>query len=212
MGQQRLLALSGIAFVALALVAVVAIGGDTPGTDASAGELASFYGDNTVRQGVGAFVLAAAALFVVLFGVGLATRFADAGRPPAVWGYVLIAGAILVAGATLVSAFAHFALANGADENVSPVALQALNTLDGNTWMTFNPAFGVMMVGAAGTLLTAGVMRPLAWIALVLGVAAFIPFADFFALLATLLWIVVTAVVLARSKPERGYVVAAGAA
>ncbi len=30
MGQQRLLALSGIAFVALALVAVVAIGGYTP--------------------------------------------------------------------------------------------------------------------------------------------------------------------------------------
>ena len=212
MGQQRLLPLSGIAFVALALVAVVAIGGDTPGTDASAGELASFYGDNTVRQGVGAFVLAAAALFVVLFGVGLATRFADAGRSPAVWGHVLIAGAILVAGATLVSAFVHFALANGADENVSPVALQALNTLDGNTWMTFNPAFGVMMVGAAGTLLTAGVMRPLAWIALVLGVAAFVPFADFFALLATLVWIVVTAVVMARSRPAPGYVVAAGAA
>ena len=84
MGQQRLLALSGIAFVALALVAVVAIGGDTPGTDASAGELASFYGDNAIRQGAGAFVLAAAALFVVLFGVGLATRFADAGRSPAV--------------------------------------------------------------------------------------------------------------------------------
>jgi hypothetical protein len=100
----------------------------------------------------------------------------------------------------------------GVDENISPVALQALNTLDGNTWMAFNPAFGVMMVGAAGTLLTAGVMRPLAWIALVLGVAAFIPFADFFALLATLLWIVVAAVVLARSEPERGYVVTAEAA
>jgi hypothetical protein len=55
-------------------------------------------------------------------------------------------------------------------------------------------------------------MRPLAWIALMLGIAAFLPFADFFALLATLLWIVVTAVVLARSKPASGYVVAAGAA
>jgi hypothetical protein len=210
--QQRLLALSGIGFVALAVVAVVAIGGDTPATDASASALASFYDDNGVRQGVGAFVLAAAALFVVLFGVGLATRFAERGHSPTVWGHVLIAGTILVAGATLVSAFAHFALANGADENISPVALQALNTLDGNTWMAFNPAFGVMMVGAAGTLLTAGVMRPLAWIALVLGVAAFIPFADFFALLATLLWIVVAAVVLARSEPERGYVVTAEAA
>ena len=108
--------------------------------------------------------------------------------------------------------FVHFALANGADEEISPTALQALNTLDGNTWMVFNPAFGVMMLGAAGTLLSAGVLRPLGWIALVLGVAAFIPFADFFALLATLLWIVVTSVVLARARTEPGYVVAPGAA
>ena len=48
-----------------------------------------------------------------------------------------------------------------------------------------------MMVGAAGALVSAAVHRWL-WIALVLGVAAFIPFADFFALLATLVWIVVT--------------------
>ena len=212
MGQQRLFALSGIAFVALALVGVAGIGGSTPGTDASAERLASFYADHSVRQGIASFVLAAAALFVVLFGIGLATRLASRNGSLSVWGYVLVAGTILVAGAVLVSAFVHFTLANGADENISPVALQALNSLDGNTWMTFNPALGVMMLGAAGTLLTAGVMRALGWVALVLGVAAFIPFADFFALLATLLWIVVTGVLLARADSERGYIAAAGAA
>ena len=212
MGQRRLLALSGIAFVGLALVAVVGIGGSTPGTDASAERLASFYGDHDIRQGIASFVLAAAALFVVLFGIGLATRFALRDGSLSVWGYVLVAGTILVAGAVLVTAFAHFALANGADENISPVALQALNSLDGNTWMAFNPALGVMMIGAAGTLLSAGVLRPLGWIALVLGVAAFVPFADFFALLAALLWIVVTGIVLARSTPAPAYAVAAGTA
>lgn len=213
MRQQRLFALSGIAFVGLALVGVVGVGGSTPDTSASAGELASFYSDHSVRQGVAAFLLAAAALFVVLFGVGLASRNASRSGSLSTWGYVLVAGTILVAGAVLVSAFAHFALANGADENISPIALQALNSLDGNTWMTFNPALGVMMVGAAGTLLSAGVMRPLGWIALVLGIAAFLPFADFFALLATLLWIVVTGVVLARSGArEPGYAAAPGPA
>lgn len=48
--------------------------------------------------------------------------------------------------------------------------------------------------------------------ALVLGVAAFIPFADFFALLATLLWIVVTGILLARGGTAHGYVAAPGTA
>jgi hypothetical protein len=211
MGQQRLLALSGVMFFVLVVVAVVGIGGGTPGTDASAAKLASFYSDNTVRQGISAFVLAAAAPFVVLFGIGLVTRVGDP-RRGSLWSYVLLAGTILVAGAVLVTAFVHFALANGADEKISPSALQALNALDGNTWMVFNPAFGVMMLGAAGTLISAGVLRRLGWVALVLGIAAFIPFADFFALLATLLWIPVTGIVLARARTEPGYVVAPGAA
>lgn len=212
--QQKLMHLSGAAFVVLVLVAILGVGRDTPGTSASAEELASFYGDNALRQGIAAFVLALGAPLVVLFGVGLATALGsrDAGARMSAWGYVLLAGAILVAGADLVTAFAHFALANGADENIAPTALQALNALDGNTWMTFNPAFGVMLLGAAGVLLSAGVHRWLGWIALLLGIAAFIPFADFFALLATFVWIVVASIVLARVRANASYVAAPTAA
>jgi hypothetical protein len=94
----------------------------------------------------------------------------------------------------------HFALANAGDEQLGPGALQALNSLDGNTWMAFNPAFGVMMLGAAGSLLSARVLVPAGWIALVLGVAAFIPFADFFALLGSLLWIAAVSIALGRRE------------
>jgi len=198
MQSRKLLPLSGIAFVAIVLGSVIGFGGGTPGTGASAEELASFYGDHTVSQGIGTFVLAASAPFIVLFGVALAGLPARDNGGTSVWSYVVLAGAILVAGAVLVTAFVHFALANGGDEEISPTALQALNSLDGNTWMAFNPAFGVMMLGAAGLLLSAGVVRWLGWIALVLGVAAFIPFADFFGLLGTLIWIVVTSAALAR--------------
>jgi hypothetical protein len=205
--------LSGAAFVALVVSTIVGIGGSTPGTGASADELASFYSDNAVRQGIAAFVLAAAVPFVVLFGVGLATALASGdGRGLSSWGYVLLAGTILVAGGVVVTAFAHFALANGADEDIAPVALQALNALDGNTWMTFNPAFGVMMLGAAGVMLSGVTLRWLGWVALVLGIALFVPFADFFALLATFLWIVVTGIALLRSQREPAYAAAPGAA
>jgi hypothetical protein len=195
MGTTRLFSLSGVAFVAL-VVAVVVIVGSTPGTDASAQELASFYSDNAVRQWVGTFALSATAPFILLFGIGLATAVGSRGLSR--WGYLLLAGSILVAGSALLTAFVHFALASGADEELSPAALQALNSLDGSTWVAFNAAFGVMMLGAAGLFLSASGRRWLGWIALVLGIACFIPVADFFALLLTLAWIVVTSVTVAR--------------
>ena len=122
--------------------------------------------------------------------------------------YAIVGGLVAVP----LAAVFHFALANGGDEKISPTALQALNSLDGNTWMAFNPAFGVMMLGTAGVLLTGTVHRWLGWIALVLGIAAFIPFADFFALLGTLVWILVASIVLAWGKPAAAYVAAPGAA
>jgi hypothetical protein len=213
MRTSKLFPLSGIVFVVLVVGTVAGIGGSTPGTDASAAKLASFYNDHDVRQGVATFLLAASVPFVVFFGIGLATALASrAAGGTSAWGHVLIAGTILVAGAVLLTAFAHFALANGGDEKISPAALQALNSLDGNTWMAFNPAFGVMMLGAAGVLISARVLSWLGWIALVLGIAAFVPFADFFALLATLAWIFVTSIVLARGKAEPAYAVAHGTA
>jgi hypothetical protein len=71
--------------------------------------------------------------------------------------------------------------------------------------MAFNPAFGVLMLGAAGVLISARTLPWLGWVALVVGIAAFVPFADFFALLATLLWIAATSVILTRraAAPQR---------
>jgi len=211
--QRKLFLSSGILFVALVVIAVVGVGGSTPGTDASADKLASFYSDNDVRQGIASFLLAASAPFIVFFGIGLATALAprEVGGLTA-WGYVLLTGTILVAGSALVVAFTHFALANGGDEDISGVALQALNSLDGNNWMLFNPALGVMMLGAAGVVLSTVEHRWLGWIALVLGIALFVPFADFFALLGTLLWIALTSIVLGRRSPAAAYVPATGAA
>jgi hypothetical protein len=205
--QRKLFLLSGVAYVVLALVTVVGIGGSTPGSDASGEKLASFYADHALRQGIGSFVLALAGLFVVLFGVGLAGA-----RTDTAWRYVLLVGTGLVSAATILTAFVHFALANGGDEKVAPAAMQALNSLDANTWVFFNTAFGVLLLGAAGVLLTGVASRWLGWTALVLGVAMFIPFVDFFALLATLLWIAVAGIVLARSEAGPAYIAAPGAA
>jgi hypothetical protein len=203
MNVRKFFPLSGIVFVVLALGTVIAIAGNTPGSDASAAKVAAFYGDNVVRQGIGSFVLAASVPFLVFFGIGLAAALAQAERgPSSLWRQVLVAGTLLAAAGVLVTALVHVALVDGGDHNLSPTALQAVNVIDGNTWIAFNAGFGVMMLGAAGALLNAGALRWLGWSALVLGIVLFVPFADFFALMLTLVWIVVTAIALAR-RAER---------
>lgn len=200
MDVKRLLPLSGIVFVALAVFAVAVLGGSTPSSDSSAAEIATFYDDETIRQGITAFLLAASVPFLVFFGVGLASAGAPREAARSVWQLVLIAGTILTGGAVLLVAMLHFALVDAVDQGISGGALQALAALDNNTWMAFSGALGVMMLGAAGIFIPrVSGHRWLGRTALVLGVALFIPFADFFALLLTAVWIVATSVTMARA-------------
>jgi hypothetical protein len=197
----RIVRLSGLAFVAVVVASLLA-GGSTPDSGASASELASFY-DGGWRQGISAMLLAATVPFLVLFAASIvsfvaAGREADAG----VSGYLLVGGSVLAGAGIALAATVHFALADGGDQ-ITPTAPHALNALDGNTWLAFNTGFGVMMIGAAGCLgRQTGFQLALGRIALVLGVLLFFPFVDFLALLVTLLWIVVTSVVIYQANRE----------
>jgi hypothetical protein len=203
----RWLPLSGIVFVVLMLVVIVGFSGETPGTSDSGAEIASFYDDESVRQTIAAFLLAATVPFLLLFAASLASLGADVGSRE-VWRRLLLGGSFILGAIIMVMAMIHFALADGAGD-VAPAALQALNLLDGNFWVAANPALGVMMLGAGGWLLgRLGRYNQLGWAAGILGVALFIPYADFFALLLSLLWIIVTSVMLYRS-PEQERVTAA---
>jgi hypothetical protein len=76
--------------------------------------------------------------------------------------------------------------------------------LDAGSWVAWNGAFGVMMLGAAGCVITRARAHVwLGWAALVIGIALFIPFADFFALILMLVWIIVVSIILARGSWAR---------
>jgi hypothetical protein len=209
MDVKRFLPLSGVAAVAVVVFAVAALGGNTPGNDASGAEVASYYDAHQVREIAAAFLLAASAPLLVIFGASLAAALwpSEAERRP-VWELVLLAGSALAAGAFVVVALLTFALADvpaklGAD------APQALNVLDNDAWVAFNSGLGVMMLGAGGSLLArTRLYRRLGWAALALGIALFIPFVDFVALLLSGVWIVVTSVMLCRERAEAQYAVA----
>jgi hypothetical protein len=209
---RKLLPLSGIVFVVLVIVSVL-LGGSTPSSTSSGAEVASFYDSHGAREFVGAFLLTASGLFVVVFGATLGRCLSATGVAGAsVWPRVVLAGSILFAAAVGLVATISFALAD-APTKVSASALQALNLLENDTWVFFNGALGVFMLGAAGSWLTpARGFRWLGWVALVLGIALFIPFADFVALLASGLWIIVASVVLFRQQETERYPVAPTAA
>jgi hypothetical protein len=198
-GLQRWLPLSGFAFVVIVVVTFAAVAGDTPESDSSAAKVASFYNAHQDAQWASAFLLAAATPFLVVFGVNLALALwpEGAGRRP-VWPAVLLLGCAVGAMSFLVGAHGTLAVADGAD-HLTPETLQGVNVMGSDSWIVFNSALGIMLLGAAGSLIPRGA-RALGWSALVLGVALFIPFADFVALLLTGIWIIATSIVQFRGS------------
>jgi hypothetical protein len=203
MQARRLPTLSGAAVVVLVGV-VVALLPSTPGSGDSGTTIAAYYNDHQARTAVAAFVIGLTAPLLVAFvSVLAAARRNDAERSVAE--RVLRGGGVLVAGTFLMTAALTFALADVPDK-VSGSALQALNLLSNDMWTAWNPAVGVMMLGAAATLRgRAGSLHVFGIVAAVIGVALFIPFADFFALLATALWLIAVSVVLWRDAAEPRY-------
>jgi hypothetical protein len=94
---------------------------------------------------------------------------------------------VIEAAMLLATALIHFALTDAGDQGVTGDATRALNMLDGDSWIAWNSAFGVMMLGAGATVFTSALPRWMGWLAIALGVLLFIPFADFFALLVTMI-------------------------
>ena len=200
MQARRLLSLSGAAIVAL-VASVVVLGNDTPGSDAHGSTIAAYYHDHQVASIAATFLIGLVAPLLVAFGVTLASarRGEDDGHSSASE-LVLLGGAVLAAAAFLVTAAFQFALADVPDK-LSGGALQALNVLFNDMWAAWNPALGVMMLGAAATLRPCGgSRRVLGSVAAAIGVALFVPFADFVALLATGVWFVAASVVLYRNQ------------
>ena len=202
MNARRLPPLSGLVFVATVLVSVIGLGGNTPDSGASAAEVAAFYDGGIWRQAIAALLLAASIPFLIVFAVELAGAASRPAGPHSVWSYLLIGGGVLLGATLAMTAMLHFALADAGNNGFSPTVVQTLNVLDGDAWVAFNAGLGVTMLGAAGCLWSsAGAERWFARAALVLGVLLFIPFADFFALLLALIWIIVVS--LMRSREPR---------
>jgi len=175
----RLAPLAGVVFVALTVVAVLGLGGDTPDIDSSPQEVAAFFSTHSGREEGGAFLLAIAIVFLVIFGASLRAAL----RPPRGrsdgWSSVAFGGVLVAAAGFLVAAAVRLAISEAADKHVPPSAVQALNALDNAVFLAFASGLGIMLLGAAGAMIgMAGKMRGLGWVALIIGVAVFTPLGE----------------------------------
>ena len=175
----RLAPLAGVVFVALTVVAVLGLGGDTPDIDSSPQEVAAFFSTHSGREEGGAFLLAIAIVFLVIFGASLRAAL----RPPRGrsdgWSSVAFGGVLVAAAGFLVAAAVRLAISEAADKHVPPSAVQALNALDNAVFLAFASGLGIMLLGAAGALIgRTGMMRGLGWLALVIGIVLFTPLGE----------------------------------
>lgn len=205
---KRLLPLSGIAFVFIAVLAIPVLGGSTPDVDASSAKIVSFYTAHYGHQSAAPYVLAIGTLFLAVFGATLWQTFTartnDAfGR---IAGAVVLVGTAVAVCGYLVAAAFHLALAEAVHHGLSGGGAQALNALDARGYQPFSIGTAIFLLGAAPLLArTPGVFRWFGWLALVLGILAFTPAgpgAGFFAFLGANLWIVVVSILMAvRGTP-----------
>jgi hypothetical protein len=196
------LSLTGAAAAVLVVVSFAGLGGDTPGADDTTAKIGSYYESHEVREMIAAFVLAASAPFFVLFGIWLATNLRPAAAGRSIWQHLLMVGGGVAGAGFITAALIHVALVQTASyDGVAGGALQALAGLDENSWVASNSGLGVMMLGAAGTVLASKAHPVLGWIALATGIALFIPFADFFGLIVSGLWLIWTSIAMYRRGP-----------
>jgi hypothetical protein len=186
--------LTGIAAVAIAVVAFI-VGGESPAADDSTQEVIEFYAENDDANQWAAALLSLAAAFLVWFGGTLRATLRrgddDAGRLAA------IAFGGFLALAVGMTAFAGFTFA-AADTvgDVPPEVTQTLSVL--NSDFFFIAAMGnlVALVAAGIAIVRHGALPSgLGWVAVILGALSITP-VGFFAILAGLVWIVIVSVVM----------------
>jgi hypothetical protein len=202
MKSPRFAPLTGAIFVVLLVIGFIPLGGDTPGTDDSAAKITSFYSDHQTKEILAVIAVALAALFLALFAVAIRDYLRDTGGGE-FWPTVALVGAAISVAGLFVAGGMHIALIDGANlshnRTLSPDAMVALNALDNDNFLAFSVPLGIMLFGAAGSVLKGGAALPkwLAWVGVLLGIVFFTP-VGFIAFGLSGIWIIIASVMMYR--------------
>ena len=190
MNRDRLLSLTGVAFVVL-LVGSFFVAGEPPDADDPVAEIIEHYVDNKDSIVIAVFMSAFAAISVVVFANYLRTLMRDTSASA----LILVGAGITAVGAGVDNTIS-LSLAEAA-EDIDPAAVQALQALWDNDFVPI--AIGIVIfIGSCGfsILRTGALPKWLGWFALLLAAIGLTPL-GFAAFMGSALWVLITSVLLA---------------
>lgn len=192
--KNRLLPLSGLVFVALVLVSAFIV--STPGSNASASTVLTFYqAHQNVTSASG--LLTGLAVVFGLFFFGYLRDYLRQDRATRWLASTAFGGVILFAAGGAISAGSLFALGDQ-PHVLNAAAAQTLNLLQTDGSVGFTQAgLGVFYLATAVAILRGRLLPAwLGWVSVVLGLMAASLVLAFFAFIATGVWVIVVAVML----------------
>ena len=186
--------LTGVVFALLIVGVFILFGEGQDPTDKSAREIVNYYVDHKDEQFFGA-ILAGLAAVSFLFFAGWMRTVLRAGEENGVLSTVAFGGAIVFAASIAIGASLHVSLADLSDD-ISPAAIQAINGIDWDYFIPFAVGMSTFLIATGLSAVRHGTLpKWLAWIGLLVGVAAYTPI-GFFAFLAGVFWVFVASILL----------------
>ena len=190
--------LSGVLSGLLTAAAVMA-GANTPDSDSSGQQVLAWYTAHHAGQELNAVFGVLAMFFLVVFAAAM-TRHVRRGEP---WiAVAALAGAVAAAiGFTCLVSFGFILASDTA--KLSAGAAQTLNVLSNDFYLPV--VLGFTLFGVLGGLaVVAGRILPAAmgWVLFAIGLVMLVPGISWFALLGTLLWVLVAGIWLTRRGPS----------
>jgi hypothetical protein len=205
---ERLAPLTGVVFFGL-IIALFIVSGNQPGVKDSTAKVVSFWHDHRTREQIAALLGALAVVFFLWFAGSLRASLRAAEGESGRLSAVAFAGAIVFATGGAIASVIQFTAADAVN-HVPPTVTQTLSVLNQDDFLPF--VAGAMTLLAATAVVTfryGGLPKWLAWIAVVLVVVSFTP-VGFAGFLGTLVWVLITSIVLYLRQPEVVEVTPAG--
>lgn len=197
-GVGRLAPLTGVAFVALIVIAVL-IGGETPDNGDSQQSIVQFWRDNEDAQIWSSIIGLWATVLFLWFAACLRRALRRGEDGPALLSTLSFAGAVVGAVGLLCSLSLSFAVADSVGDVPAGVT-QTLTVLSNGFFFPIAGGYALFFI-ASGLLALRSRTLPvwLSWVGVVVGVLCLTP-VGFFALLLGLVWILIASVLLFRSE------------
>jgi hypothetical protein len=188
---------TGIAFVVIAVVAAILLGGGQDPSDKTPQEIINYYDDHNTQQGIGSFLIGLAGIFFLFFAGALRSFLRTSAGERSVLPTVAYAGGIVFVAAVAVGASLNLTLVDLADD-LDPVAVQAVDAISYDYYLPFAIGFVPFLIASGISVVRSGALpKWLGWVPIVLGIAGYTP-AGFFAFIAALVWVLIVSIMLTQ--------------